>query len=73
MKFLLKCRRLPPEKIVQTLGLAIGRVLDFEPALAILTIHSGLALRHNPLKVAGANFSEKALPVLLDVLSVKQA
>ena len=47
-----RCTLTLPEKIVPTLGLAIGRVLDLEPVLAILTIHSGLALGDNPLKVA---------------------
>jgi len=36
-------------------------------------MQSGLALGDNPLKVTGANFREKALPALLDVLSIKQA
>ena len=37
-----------------TLGLAIGRVLDLEPVLAILTIHSGLALGDNPVSESNA-------------------
>src|SRR5215472_7659953 len=42
-----RCTLTLPEKIVPTLGLAIGRVLDVEPVLAILTIHSGPALGDN--------------------------
>jgi len=37
---------------VPTLGLAIGWVLDLEPVLATLTIHSGLALGDNSFEVA---------------------
>ena len=41
-----------------TLGWAIGRVLDLEQVLAILTIHSGLALRD---KIPSANFRKQFL------------
>jgi hypothetical protein len=41
------------------LGLAIGRVLDLEPVLAILTIHSGLALGDNSFEVPSADFREQ--------------
>jgi len=43
---------------VPTLGWAIGRVLDLEQVLAILTIHSGLALRD---KIPSANFRKQFL------------
>ena len=41
-----------------TLGWALGRVLDLEQVLAILTIHSGLALRD---KIPSANFRKQFL------------
>jgi hypothetical protein len=42
------------------------------PALG-LRVSGVFDLRHNALKVMGANFRERALAVLLDVLSIKQA
>ena len=62
----------PPEKIVPTLGLAIGRVLDLEPILAILTIHSGLALGDNSFEVPSADFRKQFLSCALDVLGIQQ-
>ena len=62
----------PPEKIVPTLGLAIGRVLDLEPILAILTIHSGLALGDNSFEVPSADFRKQFLSCALDMLGIQQ-
>ena len=66
-------RRLPPEKIVPTLGLAIGPVLDLEPVLAILTIQSGLAFGDYPFEVPSADFREQFFSCALDMLSIQQA
>ena len=61
------------QKFMPPLGLGIGWVFELQPAGSVVLVNAELSLRHNPLKVTGANFSEKALPVLLDVLSIKQA
>ena len=55
-----------------TLGLAIGRVLDLEPVLAILTIHSGLALGDNSFEVASADFRKQFLSCALYMLGIQQ-
>ena len=52
--------------------MAIGRILDLEPALAILTIQSGLALGDNSFEVPSADFRKQFLSRALDVLSIKQ-
>jgi hypothetical protein len=57
---------------VPTLGLAIGRVLDLEPVLAILTIHSGLALGDNSFEVASADFRKQFLSCALYMLRIQQ-
>src|SRR5215469_2017306 len=54
------------------LGLGYSRVLDLEPVLAILTIHSGLALGDNPFEVPSADFRKQFLPCALDVLRIDQ-
>jgi hypothetical protein len=61
------------QQFVPSLGLRISWVFELQPAGSVVLVNAELSLRHNPLKVTGANFSEKALPVLLDVLSIKQA
>ena len=48
-----------------TLGLAIGRVLDLEPVVAILTIHSGLALGDNSFEVPLVDFRKQFLSCAL--------
>jgi hypothetical protein len=55
------------------LGLRVRAVLHLHPAVPVVLVNAELPLRHDPLEVAGTNFREKALPVLLDVLSIKQA
>src|SRR6516164_3893488 len=67
-----RCTLTLPEKIVPTLGLAIGRVLDLEPVLAILTIHSGLALGDNSFEVASADFRKQFLSCALYMLRIQQ-
>ena len=66
-------RRLPREKIMPTLGLRVRAVLHLQPTVAVVLVNAQFPLRHNALKVTDANFREKALPVLLDVLSIKHA
>ena len=56
-----------------SLGLRISWVFELQPAGCVVLVDAEFSLRHNPLKVTGANFRAKALPVLLDVLSIKQA
>jgi hypothetical protein len=56
-----------------SLGLRISWVFELQPAGCVVLVNAAFSLRHNALKVAGANFREKALSVLLDVLSIKQA
>src|SRR5215469_14092003 len=67
-------RHLPPasQKFMPSLGLGIGAVFDLQPAGCVVLVNAEFSLRHNPLKVTGANFREKGLPVLHDVLRVKQ-
>ena len=48
-------------------------VFDLQPGVAVVLVNAEFPLRHNALKVTGANFREKALAVLLDVLRIKQA
>jgi hypothetical protein len=67
-----RCTLTLPEKIVPTLGLAIGRVLDLEPVLAILTIHSGLALGDNSFEVPSADFRKQLLSCATTARSVTQ-
>ena len=67
-----RCTLTLPEKIVPTLGLAIGRVLDLEPVLAILTIHSGLALGDNSFEVPSADFRKQFLSCALYMLGIQQ-
>ena len=55
-----------------SLGLEIGWIFELQPAGCVVFINAEFSLRHNSFKVAGANFREKALPVLLDVLRLKQ-
>jgi hypothetical protein len=55
-----------------SLGLRISGVFDLQPAVPIVLVNAELSLRHNPLKVAGANFREKGLPLRYDVLRIKQ-
>ena len=55
-----------------SLGLRISAIFDLQPAVPVVLVNAELSLRDNPLKVTGANFREKALPVLLDVLRIKQ-
>ena len=62
-----------PQQFVPSLGLRLGPVLHLQPAVPVVLINAKFSLRHNPLKVTGANFREKGLPVLLDVLRVQQA
>ena len=57
---------------MRPLGLRVSGVLDLQPGVAVVLVNAKLPLRHNPLKVAGANLRKKALPVLLDVLRIKQ-
>jgi hypothetical protein len=57
---------------VPSLGLGISWVFELQPAGCIVLVNAKFPLRHNPLKVPGANFREKALPVLLNVLRIKQ-
>jgi len=54
------------------LGLRISTIFDLQPGVSVVLVNAEFALRHNPLEVTGANFREKVLPVLLDVLSIKQ-
>jgi hypothetical protein len=56
-----------------SLGLRMSAIFDLQPTVAIVLISAELPFRHNALKVTGTNFRAKALPVLLDVLSIKQA
>src|SRR5215472_2466608 len=67
-------RHLSPasQKFMPSLGLGIGWIFGLQPAGCVVLVNAEFSLRHNPLKVAGANFREKTLPVLLDVLRVKQ-
>jgi hypothetical protein len=58
---------------VPPLGLRISAIFDLQPSVAVVFVNAEFALRHNSLEVAGANFREKALPVLFDVLRIKQA
>jgi len=60
------------QKFMPSLGLRISWVFELQPAGCVVFVNAELPLRHNPLKVADANFREKALAVLLDVLSIKQ-
>ena len=54
------------------LGLRVSGVFELQPAGCVVLINAELSLRHNALKVPGANFREKGLPVLHDVLRIKQ-
>jgi hypothetical protein len=65
---------LPPasQKFMPALGLRISTIFDLQPGVSVVLVNAEFALRHNPLEVTGANFREKVLPVLLDVLSIKQ-
>ena len=59
--------RVPPlptasKQFVSSLGLRISVVFDLQPTVAVVLINAELPLRHNPLKVTGANLREKALP-----------
>ena len=56
-----------------SLGLRISWIFELQPAGCVVLVNAQFSLPHNPLKVAGTNFGEKALAVLLDVLSIKQA
>ena len=55
-----------------SLGLEIGWIFELQPAGCVVLVNAAFSLRHNPLQVTSANFCEKALPALLDVLRVKQ-
>jgi hypothetical protein len=55
-----------------SLGLRVRSILDLEPRVPVVLVNAEFSLCHNPLQVAGANFREKAFPVLLDVLRLKQ-
>jgi hypothetical protein len=55
-----------------SLGLEIGWIFELQPAGCVVLVNAAFSLRHNPLKVAGTNFREKGLPVLQDVLRIKQ-
>jgi len=55
------------------LGLRVSGVFDLQPAVPVVLINSAFPLRHNPLKITGANFREKGPPLLYDVLRIKQA
>ena len=55
-----------------SLGLRIRAVFDLQPTVAAVLVNAEPRLRHNPLKVSSANFREKGLPVLQDVLRIKQ-
>ena len=61
------------QQFMPSLGLRISAIFDLQPGVAVVLVNAELPLRHNPLKVAGANLREKALPVLFDVLRIKQA
>ena len=55
-----------------SLGLRISWVFELQPGGCVVLVDAEFSLRHNPLKVTGANFREKALSVLLDALRIKQ-
>jgi hypothetical protein len=55
-----------------SLGLRVRAVLHLQPAVPVVLVKAEFSLRHNPLKVPGANFREKGLAVLHDVLRIKQ-
>ena len=49
-----------------SLGLRISWVFELQPGGCVVLVDAEFSLRHNPLKVTGANFREKALSVLLE-------
>src|SRR5215469_4826313 len=55
-----------------SLGLRVSGVFELQPAGCVVLVNAGFSLRHNPLKVTGTNFRKKGLPVLHDVLRIKQ-
>src|SRR5215471_5747710 len=67
-------RHLPPasQKFMPSLGLRVSGVLDLQPTVPVLPVNAEFSLRHNPLEVTGANFCEKGLAMLHDVLRIKQ-
>ena len=60
------------QQFVPSLGLGISWVFELQPAGCVVLVNAEFSLRHNPLKVTGANFREKGLPVLHHVLRIKQ-
>src|SRR5215469_425308 len=60
------------QQFMPPLGLRISAVFDLQPAGCVVLVNADFSLCYNPLKVAGANFREKALPALLDVLRIKE-
>ena len=57
---------------MSSLGLGIGWIFGLQPAGCVVLVNAEFPLRDNPLKIAGANLRKKALPVLQDMLSIKQ-
>ena len=51
-----------------SLGLRVRAILDLQPTVPVVLVDAELPLRHDPLKVTGANFREKVFSVLQAVL-----
>ena len=50
----------------------VRAVLHLQPTVPIVLVNAEFSLRHNALKVTGANYREEGLAVLRDVLRIKQ-
>jgi len=49
------------QQFMPSLGLRISWVFELQPGGCVVLVDAEFSLRHNPLKVTGANFREKAL------------